>query len=279
MEGTPAQNPNQDQTEKLQEFTIVLTDRIRAVSKLWWYAAIAVVILCIPLYYVLRNVFTTADIASHTFPAYIYQDEAKLPLQVVDTKVFKLADGSYGGYMRIRNSQNLDWGAAEQPYTAVFYTTGGTEVTRITSKTFVLPASEKILVFPRFSTDREPAILKVTLGDTQFIRKPDNKPEPTLSVERVSLEVSDGKLVVSGSIKNNTPFTIKEVGLPVLLYDSAGSVVGANYTNINDVAYGESRSFQLAWPNNPQAVRAEVLPEVDIFDPGVYELPPGQSEF
>lgn len=265
-----------DNEERLQEFSIIAMDRIRSVSVNWWYGLGIFILLLFPIYFGLRTGFTSLIVRNHTFPAYIYQSETKVPLEVIDTKIFKLADGSFGGYFKIRNSQNYNWGAASQAYTAVFSTTGGTEVTRVSGSTFVLPSSEKIVVFARFTADKVPTQLTVKLSPTQFVQKP-NVPDPKLSVERTSISITNGNLTVASAVNSSTPFTISHVVVPVLLYDSSNDVVGVNYTQIDQLNYHESRTFQVQWPGNPTGIdpsglHAEVLPEVNIYDPSIYRL-------
>ncbi|MBX4205478.1 MAG: FxLYD domain-containing protein [Candidatus Doudnabacteria bacterium] len=272
------QNQTQDRSEKIQEISMIVSDRIRSVEPKWWYALIGSFILIIPLYFILRAGFVSIIVSAHKFPAYVYEDETKVPLEVTDRKIFNLGNGDYDGYFKIKNSANFDWGVQAQAYTAVMSSTGGTELNRVEASTFVLPASEKIVFLPRFHADRDPTTLTVTLGSSQFLRRP-NLAEVSLGVERLVLDNSGSHLVVSAAVKNKTPFTIKRIGLPVLLYDASNNVVGANYTNVDEVLYGEARSFQFSWPNKPAAVRAEILPEVNIFDPNIYKLPAGSSQF
>jgi hypothetical protein len=268
----------QENDTKWQELSIIVTDRVRSIDIRWWYALASVFVLCIPVYFVLRSTFAAAIVANHKFPAYIYQDEAKVPLEVIDKKIFNLGGNNYNGYIKIKNSANLEWGAAAQAYSATFVTTGGTIVSSAVGTAFILPASEKIIVFKSFQSDKAPTELNIKLEPTMFTHKP-TRADPNLAIERQDLVTIGGQLVVTASIKNKTPFTIKRIGLPVLLYDASNNIVGANYTNIDEVLYGQSRSFQVTWPNHPTAVRAEILPEANLFDSGIYKLPSGGSQF
>jgi hypothetical protein len=268
----------EENNPKFQELSIIISDLIRSIDKRWWYALAAVFVLCFPFYFAMRTAFVSAIVGSHKFPAYIYQDQAKVPLEVTEKKIFSLGNNTYNGYIKIKNSANFQWGAAAQGYTAAFSTTGGTQVSHSTGMAFVLPASEKIIVFKSFQSDKAPTVLDIKLEPTQFTHKP-TRAEPDLGIERKDLIPVGPQLVVAASIKNKTPFTIKRIGLPVLLYDGGNNIVGANYTNIDEVLYGESRSFQVAWPNHPAAVRAEILPEINLFDSGIYKLPPSGSQF
>ena len=257
---------------------MVISDRLQGVGKVWWYALAVVLVGCIPLYFVMKASFAATLATSHHYPAYIYQEETKQPLTVTEKKIFNLGDGYYGGYIKVKNV-NLEWGVVNQAYSITFRTTGGTEVTSLNNaSTFILPASEKIIVFSRFKADRAPTDMEVSLADSVFTHKP-AVVQPNLQIQRTSLELVNGQLKVTAAVKNNTPFTIRQINLPILVYDNNGKIVGVNFTSINDVAYQETRSFQFLWPNNPGAVRAEILPEVNIFEKDIYQLPPGQSQF
>jgi hypothetical protein len=264
-------------SDKLQELSIIAQDKIRSTGSAWWYALFGTLILCIPVFFVLRTSFASIMAGNHKYPAYIYVDEEKKPLEIIDKKVFQLSPNSYSGYIRVKNI-NFEYGTPEQSYTATFYTTGGTEVTSVNTQTYILPSSEKIIIFPRFTSDKKPTEMQVNLKDTKFIHAP-SRTAPNLELQRTSLQTVENQFVVFAAIKNKTPFTIKQVGLPVLLYDKDNKIVGVNYTNINDLNYLETRSFQFTWPSNPNAIRAEILPEVNIFDNGIYLLTEGSSQF
>lgn len=270
--------PLPENNEQLQELSILVQDRISRVGRYWWYALGASIVLCIPLFFVARSLFVEALIRTHHFPAFIYQEEIKVPLEIVDKKVFKLGAETFAGFIKIKNGPNLNWGVASQPYTAVFRTLGGTEVAKFSGTTYILPGSEKVIVFPRFTSQNVPATIEVVLAQTNFVHKP-TRPDPTLVVSRVEMQTS-GNLIVTAALTNNTPFTIKRVDLPVMVYDRNNNVIAVNYTNVNDVKQQETRTFQFTWPNAvPGASRVEILPQANIFDLNLYELPPGQSPF
>ena len=268
---------DENNNEKLQELAIIIQDKLRGVGKWWWYAPLITFVLCFPLYYLARTVFVDIQVSNHKFPSYVYQEETKQPLQVIDKKIFNLGNNSYTAYIRIKNV-NLEWGVPDQVYTAVFHSTGGTEIATVSKSTYVLPGSEKIVVIPRFTSDKEPTILDVTLGNSNFVHKPDFS-DFNFEIQRKDLSVIDGHLTLNATIKNNAPFIVSKVDLPVLVYGTDNQIIGVNYTNIDNINYQEARSFQIVWPNNPAAVRAEILPQVNLFDTNIYNVQPGQSQF
>ena len=151
-------------------------------------------------------------------------------------------------------------------------------MTKVRGILFFLPASEKLLVFARFSSDSEPQTLDVSLGDTKFIRKPDIS--VNYELERINFSNNPSGARVSAGIKSLSAFTVKQINLPVVVYDNQNTVVGVNSTYISEVASGETRTFQYTWPLSlPGAVRAEITPEINVFDRNLFSTDTGVSPF
>jgi len=263
--------------ERTQEIFLMVGDKISTVSRKWWYLLLAVIVLSVPGYYIAKYSFTKTMMAVYHPPKIIYTSVQKEPLQVVEKKIFVFSGNSYGGYVKVKNI-NLEWGVPKQDYTAVFKTIGGTEVTRVTGVTFVLPSSEKLIVFSRFTAETKPEEIQFTLGNSSFIHKP--PVDVSVSVERVSLQNPAIGTVASAGVKNLTPFTIKQINLPIALYNNQSQVVGVNFTYVNNVDSGETRTFQYVWPVNVAgAVRAEIIPEVNVFEKDLFTAQEGVSPF
>jgi hypothetical protein len=266
--------------ERLQEIFLMIGDKLAPVRKFWWYALAIGLLAAIPSYYLLKYVFVGVTMASYRAPKIIYAPVVQEPLQLIDQQIFSFpapVGDTYSGYIKIKNI-NLEWGVADQSYTAEFKTYGGTLVTKITGKTFILPASEKMIIFSRFSSKQKPDVLEVTLDKSHFIFKPDVS--FTYQLDRVNFQNNPDGLVISAGIKNLSPFTVSEINLPVAVYNNRNEIVGVNFTYINAVASGETRTFQYAWPMRiPDAARAEILPEVNIFNRSLFSTSPGASPF
>ena len=141
--------------ERIQEIFLVAGDKLSAVSKVWWIAFAAALVLAIPAYYIFKVTFVGIFSAGYNGPQVIYNAQNKEPLQVLEKKIFSLPNNTYSGYIKIRNL-NLEWGVAQQKYTAEFKTYGGTLITKVAGSTYILPASEKLIVFTRFTADKAP---------------------------------------------------------------------------------------------------------------------------
>ncbi len=265
------------ENERVEEAFLIAGDKLSAVSRAWWIALAAAVILAIPAYFVVRSSLATVFLAGYDGPRVIYNAKAKEPLQILEKKIFSFPNNAYAGYIKIRNV-NLEWGVSDQTYTAEFKTLGGTEVTKVAGSVFILPASEKLIVFTRFTADQAPQEMVVSLGESHFIHRPDISVD--LETQRTNIKNNSDGLIVTSAVRNTSAFTVKRINLPVAIYDNKNQIIAVNYTYINDVISGETRSFQYSWPISiPGAVRAEINPEVNIFDPNVLTTQAGTSPF
>lgn len=251
--------------ERMQELMLIIDDNLRTLNIRFRQALFISLIAAIPLFFLLKFSFYQLSIKNYTPPEVTRPGGEVAALSVVDSKIFTLDSESYSGYVKIKNI-NLDRGVAELRYEASFKTLGGSMATAVSGKTFILPASEKILVFSRFTSDKKPDLIEFNfLGDTRFVYKPQL---PNIDIEKQRVQFESGEeFAVLGAIRNTSAFTVSQVYVPVLLYDNKQNVVGVNSTLLNEVKSQEVRSFRFVWPRKVEGVvRAEINPEVNIFD-------------
>ena len=263
--------------EKVQEWFLLLGDKLAPVKKIWWYILLITFVFAVPAYYVIKTIFVTALVAGYKGPAIIYTAPIKEPLQVLDKQIFSYPGNFYSGYVKIKNV-NLEWGVGSQEYQAEFRTFGGTVVNSIDATTFILPGKEKLIVLPRFTSDKKPDEISITFGKTEFVH------DPGLSVpsevQRTSLQVTQSGTTVASAYVNNSAFTIRKVDVTIALFNTKNEIVVVNYTNINDVLASETRTLTFSWPDPiPSAVRSEVYAEVNVFDQNILTVPAGVSPF
>ncbi|OGE88033.1 MAG: hypothetical protein A3J07_01885 [Candidatus Doudnabacteria bacterium RIFCSPLOWO2_02_FULL_49_13] len=266
-----------NKNERLQEWGLIAGDLLTETGRGWWYALIITIVAIIPMFYTAKFLLTRAIVSSYHPPQVIYTEAVTVPLSVMDQKIFSLGQNAYSGYIRIKNV-NLEWGTPAQRYTVEFKTLGGTLINRIAGAVFILPASEKLVVFSRFTSQQKPETIQVTLEATEFLRKP--ALSLTVELERVSFKTGNDATLVSAGIRNLSAFTINQINLPVALYNAKNEVVGVNFTYLNQVRSGETRTFQYVWASPVTgAVRAEIVPEINIFDRNILSTDAGISPF
>lgn len=75
------------------------------------------------------------------------------------------------------------------------------------------------------------------------------------------------------TLANRTAFGYYDIDLLVLLY-RGDAVVGVNALRADRLAAGERRAMQIFWYQAlPQVTRVEVVPDINIYDAGVYRAP------
>lgn len=236
---------NTKMNDNMEEWFLVVGDWFRATDRKWFLAFGLVVLLAAPLYFFIAFTFSNLLSATITPLKVDYVEVPKTGLEITEKKIFSLADGTYTGFARVKNI-NFDWGVPGQDYQAIFKSSNGSTVMSMSGEVFILPSSEKIIVFPRFSSSVAPVSLDLTLAESTFIRPP-NLQNLNLEIQRRSIELQGNDTLVNAVIVNRTPFKISRVDIPVLLFNQNNEIIGANYTNINDLASAESRSFQYTW--------------------------------
>lgn len=254
--------------ERMQELLLVVDDNMSTLNHRFRIALVACLIAVIPLFFILKFSFYFLSIKDYQGPTVTKPGGEVAALSVVDKKIFALDDQTYSGYVKIKNI-NLDRGVAELAYTAEFKTFGGTTLASVSGKTFILPASEKILVFSRFNSDKKPDVIEFSLApQPHFIYKP-QLPNINVEIQRTQFE-GGSEFAVNAAVRNASAFTLKQIYLPILLYDKDHNIVGVNSTIVNQVKSSEVRGFRFVWPKKiAGAIRAEINPEVNIFDKGL----------
>lgn len=269
---------NFEENDRAEEWFLIIGDWFRSTHRRWFYALLLVIAMAIPLQIFLKYSFRQVFVSSISELRVNYEPVTKLPLEVVETKVFDLGNGTYSGYARVKNN-NSDWGVPEQKYIFAFLAGSGEQVMASSGATFILPFSEKIIAFPRFQSDKAPNRINFTLQQSEFIRPP-QLPVVNFEIQRRSLSSEVNQTIVSAVIVNRSPFRITRVDLPVLLFDNQNRIIGVNYTNINDLTSNESRSFQYTWFNRINNVsRIEIIPELNPYNRDIFGAVPGQNPF
>ena len=97
---------------------------------------------------------------------------------------------------------------------------------------------------------------------------------PVDKLNQLKVLVSDIKLEnqnttphLSATLKNNSLFTIPEVGVVALLYDDKGNAVSASRTYIDILGPDESKSIDFTWPEpiTENVIAKEIIPMYNVF--------------
>jgi hypothetical protein len=82
------------------------------------------------------------------------------------------------------------------------------------------------------------------------------------------------KTYVSATIVNQSPYDFWNVDVPILLYDTGGTLIAANFQKMAEFKSFEKRMLAVQFPTVvPNIARVEILPTVNIFDLDNYIVP------
>ncbi len=251
--------------ERMQEIGLVIGDSFRGRNKKWIYFQVFIFLVAFPMYFGVREAVYNVAMSAYHAPK-VTELAERLPLEIIEQGFLKSGDNNYTPYVKLKNL-NLDWGVPDLEYSADVKTLDGTMLSTVTGASFILPATDKYILLPRINSSKTPTSIDFSLLGSKFVLKPVTFPEVNIDVQRTQVGIVDGQTVLSAVLKNNSPFTIAQVDIPVILYNERTQIVGLNYTNINDLKSGELRSFQLTWPSIlPGILRAEISPELNVFN-------------
>lgn len=87
-----------------------------------------------------------------------------------------------------------------------------------------------------------------------------------LSIYDIKLENQDTSPHLSAIIKNDSLYTIPEVGVVVILYDEKGNAISASRTYIDVLSSGENKNIDFTWPQPipGNVITKEIIPIYDI---------------
>jgi hypothetical protein len=251
--------------ERVEEILLIIGDSWQGNNRRWVYGLIGVLLLVLPVFFATKISFLNFWAAGYQPPKLLAQI-ARTPLEEAEHVFIKISEENYTGYIKLKNP-NLDWGIPKFTYRIEVFDNQDRFLSSATQTVFVLPASEKYLIIPRFNAKNPPSSLKLHILESQFVLKPGEFPYINLDFQRRQIQPTrNDTTIVTGVLKNTSAFSITQVDLLALIYNDQSQIVGISYTNINDVLSEELRSFQLVWPASlEEAVHVELMSEVNMF--------------
>lgn len=190
------------------------------------------------------------------------------PLDNAQPLLIKTGPASYDVVAHLENT-NATYGASRVDYVMSVADAGGKELASRRGSTYVNPAQPRYLDFPLTGLSGVPAKASFTFdpqavqwaalsiqaaGDVQF------------AVRNDVLTVSSASVRYDAIAGNLSKFNFDTVDITVLLYDSAGTIIGANSTVQRTVVSGEQRAFSVSWPFPiPGVVRAQAIVTTNVF--------------
>lgn len=190
------------------------------------------------------------------------------PVKAPAVTVLSTGNSTYAAYAQISN-ENLDLSVQNLGYKFDFFNAAGELVASDSGSIFLLPNQTKYVLAPR--VESRDAIVKAGLSFSPAAwQKRLQIPEVALqtSLPQVSDSLAPQALVVSGSVLNNSPFSLAKVRLVFLLYNASGKIFALSQRDEFTFKAFERRDFNQLWPglSSQNAARAVILAETNVLD-------------
>lgn len=184
-------------------------------------------------------------------------EEAIKPLQVSDEKLFKIGAGDYDFIAKIFNP-NTSHGSSEIKYSIALAGSGTRSGT-----TYILPGQTKYIVITslRTESDISSAALKVDFVEWEKLDMPSGE------VNFINTREQFSGSVFEGIAFNDSNYDFDTIDVSVILFDSAGSIIGVNRTEIKTLVSKTERAYKMTWPLPQNNVsRVEVQISTNLFE-------------
>jgi hypothetical protein len=258
----------------LEEAELDTKDFIASYPRLQKYFLLIIVVLIIPVYFIAKysvgalyfNNFekTAINVHSSVFTS--------LPIQIVDTKILPLGGNNYSAYVLVANP-NKDLVAPDFKYVFNFFNFQGQQVSATISTEgheFLLAGERKYIILPNVTLTDKPYSVKLVLSNPLWQKR--------LSIPNVVLSASlpahadqqsPPGFIVDGTILNQSGFTLGQVKINAIVFDSFGRIIAVTQSVANTLAPKQQRAYHLYWPMFLQSVvgKIQITPETNILDP------------
>jgi hypothetical protein len=211
-------------------------------------------------YFYLRSLAAGSPVA-HT------NQYVQLPVKVEKVEAVRISGNSYATYAQVKN-QNSGLSSSSLNYTFDFVDANGNEIGSISGTDFILGGEEKFLVAARVDLSGTPSKVTVQIDPGTWQYRTDI---PTVILNDnlpIYNDVKTGGTEVSGTVQNQSIYTLSTILVNGFAYDSTGKVVAVMQTTYNTQAPHENRGYRLFWPNsiNAEISSVKVYSETNLLD-------------
>lgn len=172
------------------------------------------------------------------------------PQDLSQTKVSIVANanGTVSAYALVKNS-NLDLAAEELRYVFNFYNSSNQQVYTTSGVSYLLPDQQRWLVVPRVETTEAVSRGELKIEDPIW-QKRLTVPEVELRMNEPYTYQQDSPLatVTEGSVINNSPYSLRQVSLVLVLYGPNNQVVAVSSREEYTLQPYERRAYLIQWP-------------------------------
>ncbi|MFA6257372.1 MAG: hypothetical protein WC646_03680 [Candidatus Paceibacterota bacterium] len=190
-------------------------------------------------------------------------------LSVVWARSFKVIPGRYNAVAYVTN-HNKKAAVRKINYRFRFGDANNVYIGKREGSTFIPPGGNFAIFEPGIDIGNSVPVYTTF----EFTSPPEWLQVPQEKINQLKIAVSNLTLKdettaprLSATIKNNSLFTVKNLGVVAILYESSGNAVSTSRTYLNELAPLEIKDINFTWPEafGSTIVEQEIIPIFDIF--------------
>lgn len=172
-------------------------------------------------------------------------------IEVIFSRFFEIRKyEKYDAVAFIRNP-NIEYGSPKVSYAFVFYGEWGEEIARFPGETFILANQSRYVVKSAISLPLKPLQVELKVMSQKWQRLAPFSPLGLgVSDILVARDESLNMTSVSGVVRNETPYNLKNVEIELVLLEPKMNkeIIAAGTTNMQLLDRGTARAFKVSWP-------------------------------
>ncbi len=190
-------------------------------------------------------------------------------ISIVWSRIFKVVDGRYNAVAYLTN-HNKNTAINKINYRFRFADERNIYIGKRDGSTYVPPSGNFAVFEPAIDMGNSTPVY-VSFEFTQvpnWVFVPEDKiNQLKVFVSNINLSTPETTPRLSAVIKNNSLFSIPDVNVVAILYDSLGNAVSASRTYVKILDKEESKDLNFTWPEpfDKIVVKQEIIPIYNIF--------------
>jgi len=178
------------------------------------------------------------------------------PIARWDPRIFRISPGIYSVLAYLENP-NVTAEVLHAPYIFKLYDNKGLLITERKGETFI-PKGQTFAIYEgNFSTGERVPTRAIFSFEPNLTWTKNLSTPPGLEVTNKALSREESSPRVDATVTNKSVSPVSNIELTAIIFDGAGSAIGASRTLVEDINPQESKALVFTWPN-PFETKSEV---------------------
>lgn len=211
---------------------------------------IVLIVLMIPGYFAVRYGLELVMVRQYSQKALVAHPAFSNPENLAQSNVNIVANpnGSFSAYAQVQNP-NLDLAVEQLRYSFNFFNNSNQQVYTTSGVSYLLPDQRRWLVVPRIETTDLISRAELVIEEPVW-QKRLTVPEVELRMNEPYSYQQDSPLatITEGSVINNSPYSLRQVSLVLVLYGASNQVLAVSSREEFTLRPYERRAYLMQWP-------------------------------